>query len=113
MVTAGGNHQGVFNNGVNEAVLLIDAPGPEAVETVSEGFGLSRSFIRGAAAFFDQAIELLEATRVLLPLEVIFPALILKINVQGSISLCCSNLPARMSAAAFRRRSAFTGLDIR
>lgn len=88
VVTAGRDHQGVLDNGVNEAVLLIYAPGPEAAETVPEGFGLSRSLKRRAAAFFDQTVQLFESTRVLLPPEIIFPALILKIDVQGSISVC-------------------------
>ena len=87
-MTAGRDHQSVFDNGVNEAVFLIYAPGPEAAETVSQGFRLPRSFKWRAAAFFDQAIELLEATRVLLPPQIIFPALILKIDVQGSINVC-------------------------
>jgi len=109
MITQLGYKDGIFSRPVNNAVLIVDAPGPVTGKAVFERFGFAGTRERIVHDFMDQLVYAFEHVLVgLLPVEIVLPGIPGK-NQLHSASLRVLPPPRSSSAIDSRRRLAFFG----
>jgi hypothetical protein len=120
MVAAGKYFEHLWRYAVNQAMLPVDAAGPEACQITFQGFGLAGAFKRMTEAFLDQRIDLAKCRFVgFLPILELFPRSWLEDEVH-SFAIASSSaivlviiFAGSVSAIALRSIALLAGEDIR
>ncbi len=109
MIAQLSNKDSIFSRSVNNAVLVVDAPGPVTGKTVFKRFGFAGTRERIAHDFMDQPVDAFEYVLVgLLPEEIVLPGIPGKDQLH-SASFRVLPPPRSSSAIDSRSRLAFFG----
>jgi hypothetical protein len=72
-----GEEQGVGFDAIDEAMLIVDAPGPVSGQAMLQGFRLADALERSALRFLDERIDAFENLPVrALPMQTILPGVL-------------------------------------
>jgi hypothetical protein len=77
---AADNGDAVIVEGIDQTVLLIDGPGPEAGQVTAQLVRIAQSVVRSPLSILDERIDLLQGLLVVGPILIVLPGFVRELD---------------------------------